>query len=336
MIIRYTKLPMCIISKKNRWYLMCEIMGDFRIRFWGTRGSIPAPGPGTVKYGGNTSCIEVRCGQEIIVLDAGTGIRELGNELTKENPSKISILFSHVHWDHIQGMPFFQPASINDCHIRLYGNLTWKTKLEQSLKLQMKSPNFPTTLERKYNNGKNMKYIDIDGESRFNIGQNKQISIQSFKLRHPNDAFGFRIEYNGKSMVYATDTESLPTLDDKLIGVSGSTDLLIHDAQYTRREYYGFDGSSKKNWGHSTPEAAAKIAQASKVKKLVLFHHDPYHHDLQIDEMVKSASEIFPNTIAAYEGMAINLTNDIMVLNESYSGEICKSTLYSLTAEAAS
>jgi len=286
---------------------MSSPVGDFRVKFWGTRGSIPTPGPGTVKYGGNTACVEVRCGKELIILDAGTGIRNLGMELLKEMPVKASILFSHVHWDHIQGFTFFQPACIPGNEFKLYGNKSWDTKLENALKLQMQTPNWPITLEELNAVGSKMEYIDIDFGTTFRIGNSDKIIVRSAELRHPDKAFAFRIEYGGKSMVYATDTENLPEPGEDIIELAQGTDLLIHDAQYSHEEYYGSGDNSKANWGHSTPEAAARTAIAANVKELVLFHHDPYHDDETIDRMLSAAAVIFPNTLAASEGMVVGL-----------------------------
>ena len=150
---------------------MSSTAGKFRIKFWGTRGSIPTPGPGTLKYGGNTSCVEVRCGNELVIIDAGTGIRNLGAELLKKTPVKAAILFSHVHWDHIQGIPFFRPAYTPGNEFRLYGSKNWDTRLEYALKLQMQSPNFPVTFEELNEVGAQMEYIDIDAGTVFHIGK---------------------------------------------------------------------------------------------------------------------------------------------------------------------
>jgi len=286
---------------------MSKPSGELIIRFWGTRGSIPTPGPETLKYGGNTSCVEVRCGEEIVILDAGTGIRNLGMELLKEMPVKASMLFSHMHWDHIQGIPFFRPAYVPGNEFRLYGNKDWETRLEYALKWQMQSPNFPVTLEAMNAVGAKMEYIDIDAGSVFHVGDTEQITVRSIELRHPDKAFGFRIEYDGKSLVYATDTESLPEPDKNLVELAHGADLLIHDAQYTIEEYYGVNHDPRRTWGHSTPEAAAEVAIAANVKKLALFHHDPYHDDATVDQMLQSTRAIFPNTIAASEGMLIKL-----------------------------
>ena len=152
-----------------------------------------------------------------------------------------------------------------------------------------------------------MEYIDIGAGTVFQVGDTDPVTIRSSELHHPDKVFGFRIEYGGRSLVYATDTESLPKPDEQLMELALGADLLIHDAQYTNDEYYGLDGEPRDNWGHSTPEAAAAMAIATNVKKLVLFHHDPYHDDAQVDQMLQTASAIFPDTIAASENMVIEL-----------------------------
>ena len=311
---------------------MCRPLDEFSVRFWGTRGSIPSPGPETLKYGGNTSCVEVRCGGELIILDAGTGIRNLGTELMKEMPVKASILFSHVHWDHIQGIPFFRPAYISGNEFKLYGSKNWDTKLKDVLKWQMHKPCFPMTLEEVNAVGAKMEYTDIDAGTIFSIGDNDEITVRTAELRHPDRAFGFRIEYNGRSLVYATDTEGSPMPDEALVELSYGTDLLIHDAQYTSKEYYELSSDCGINWGHSTPEAAVEVAIAANVKELALFHHNPYHDDATIDRMLEEASAIFPNTVAAYEDMVIEL-QPAMVPAQFRTEEMSLPLVYSLVPE---
>jgi phosphoribosyl 1,2-cyclic phosphodiesterase len=283
-----------------------EPLDTIKVKFWGTRGSIPAPGLGTLKYGGNTACVEVRCGEELVIIDAGSGIVGLGTELSKEASVKASILFSHLHWDHIQGIPFFGPAYISGNEFRLYGSKDWDTKLEYALRLQMQSPSSPASLE---GFRAEMKYIDIieDGAV-FKVGSKDQITVRNVALSHPNGSFAFRIEYGDKNLVYASDTNNVPKPDERLVELARGTDLLIHDAQYTNEEYYGSEnGTSKETYGHSTPEAAAQVAAAANAKKLFLFHHDFLHDDAAIERMVQMASTIFPNTAAASEGIVTEL-----------------------------
>ena len=302
---------------------MYNLDGELMVRFWGTRGSIPAPGPETLRYGGNTACVEVRCGEEIIIFDAGTGIRNLGTELLKEMPVRASILFSHMHWDHIQGIPFFQPAYVPGNEFRLYGNKDWDTKLEYVLRWQMQRSNFPVTLEDVSAVGAKMEYIDIEAGSVFHIGDTNQITVQSIELRHPDKAFGFRIDYEDKSLVYATDTENMPRPDRNLVELAYGADILIHDAQYTTEEYYGKYGDAREAWGHSTSEAAAAVALSANVKKLILFHHDPYHDDAKVAQMSRAASAIFPNTVVASENMTIKLQRATELQRITVPAEFC-------------
>ena len=286
---------------------MSRFSGDFRIEFWGTRGLIPVPGAETVKYGGNTACVEVRCGREIIILDAGTGIRELGTKFLRESSTRASILFSHMHWDHIQGMPFFRPAYVPGNEFKLYGNKNWDVTLEATLGGQMRKPSFPISLNEMHAIGAKMEYINIDFGTTFEIGDSQKITVHSAELNHPQRAFGFRIEYNGRSLVYATDVESLPHPGRELLELASGADLLIHDAQYTAEEYYKLSHNNDRSCGHSTPEAAARVALEAGVNKLALFHHDPHHDDKTVDRMLRKARETFPNTVAASEGMVIEL-----------------------------
>jgi len=278
----------------------------FSIKFWGTRGSIPAPGPKTVKYGGNTACIEVRYGNELLILDAGTGINGLGTELSNGHPINGSILFSHTHWDHIQGMPFFRPAYNPWNHFRLYGNKNWDITLKDALRIQMRRPNFPVNLDDIGLEGAKIGFINIGVGESFQVGFRDKATVTSFELHHTDQAIGFRIDYMGRSIVYATDNEGIDP-DDKVIKVAQEADILIHDAQYSYEEYFGLNGNFKKGFGHSIPENAAKTALAARVKLLVMFHHDPYHDDKTVDEMLEATSRIFSKTIAASEGLKLYL-----------------------------
>ena len=275
-----------------------------RIKFWGVRGSVPVPGPGTVKTGGNTSCVEVRCGKHLIILDAGTGIRMLGNELFKEGRIEAHIFISHVHWDHIQGFPFFGPAFIKDNKFFLYGGKNVTTTLEEALYGQMNYPNFPVMIK---DLPSGIAFNDLDEGEVITIGDN-EVMVNNVKLNHPNGVYSYRIDHGGSSLVYATDTEHYATPDSKLIEFARGADLLIYDAQYFPEEYTGESGGgSKVGWGHSTMVEGARVAKEAGIKKLVLFHHDPMHTDDLIDEKERRAKEHFENSIAAREGMVIEL-----------------------------
>ncbi len=272
---------------------------QFFIRVWGARGSIPSPGPKTVKYGGNTSCLEVRCGNEIIILDAGTGIRSLGDLLLKEMPIHATILLSHAHWDHIQGFPFFTPVFLDGNSFDIYGET--KIDIEETLRLQMMYPTFPVTLDELQST---IHFHDIKLHGHIQV---KDVKINYDSLNHPGGVTGYKIEYKGKSIVYATDTEHFRCVDQTLLKLAKDCDILFYDATYTDDEYSGKVGFPKTTWGHSTWEAGVEIAQAANVKKLILWHHEPSHEDSLIDEIEQNAQKIFKETYAAYEGMVISL-----------------------------
>ncbi len=278
-----------------------------RITFWGVRGSIPTPGPGTVEIGGNTSCVEVRAGKALVILDGGTGLRLLGQKLLQEMPFTAHVFFSHVHWDHIQGFPFFAPAFAGGNTIHLYGGNNVSRTLEETLAGQMDYPSFPVQLSQM---ASTMKFQDlVEGQVlEIDAGDGK-LRVTNARGNHPNGVWAYRLEYGGKSVVYATDTEHYAVVDPKLSALAKNTDVLIYDSQYTPEEYAGTAGTggSKVGWGHSTIEEAAKLAKHCGAKQLVLFHHDPLQSDDAVKEKERRTREWFPNTIAAYEGLQIEL-----------------------------
>jgi phosphoribosyl 1,2-cyclic phosphodiesterase len=278
-----------------------------RVKFWGVRGSIPAPGPETSRYGGNTACVEVNIEDEILVLDSGTGIRKLGLDLINRGikPIVASIFISHTHWDHIQGFPFFTPLFVPGNTFRIYGGKTFSATLEQALDGQMQHPNFPVLLKQlastlRFHNMREGDSLTIDLNPEVS---NDPIHVTYERLFHPNGVFCYRIDYQGKSVVYATDNEpGGPEFDKRLIRIARNADILIFDAQYTPEEY-----PTKKGWGHSTWLDGVKVAKRADVKQLVLFHHDPERTDAGIEEIVEQAKKQFPATVAAYEGMELTL-----------------------------
>jgi phosphoribosyl 1,2-cyclic phosphodiesterase len=279
-----------------------------KIQFWGVRGSIPTPGPDTVTIGGNTSCVEVRAGKALLVFDGGTGLRMLGKKLVKEMPLEAHIFFSHVHWDHIQGFPFFDPAFVAGNAIHLYGGNNVSRTLEETLAGQMDHPNFPVHLT---DMGAKMTFHDIKEGAAVVLddGQGKQIQITTARGNHPNGVWAYRVEHAGKSFVYATDTEHYAELDRELLRLAKNVDVLVYDSQYTPEEYMGVAGTggSKVGWGHSTYAEAAKLAAAASAKKLVLFHHDPLQSDAQVKDKERRAQAIFSNSLAAYEGLVLEI-----------------------------
>ena len=274
-----------------------------QITFWGVRGSIPTPGPDTIEIGGNTSCVEVRAGKTLLVFDGGTGLRLLGKKLVKEMPITAHIFFSHVHWDHIQGFPFFDPAFVKGNTIHLYGGNNVSRTLEETLAGQMDHPSFPVHLT---DMGAKMTFNDLaEGQ----VLQLDDVTISTARGNHPNGVWIYRVDHGGKSIVYATDTEHYKELDPALLKVASGVDVLIYDSQYTPEEYTGRAGTGgpKVGWGHSTFDEAVKLATAAKAKKLVLFHHDPLQNDAQVRAKEKRAQALFANSLAAYEGLVIDL-----------------------------
>jgi phosphoribosyl 1,2-cyclic phosphodiesterase len=274
-----------------------------RIKMWGVRGSIPTPGPSTVEFGGNTSCYEVRCGDTLVILDGGTGLRLLGQDLLKQMPFEAWMFFSHVHWDHIQGFPFFTPAFVRGNKIHLYGGLNVSRTLEETLAGQMDYPSFPVHLSEM---GAGMTFRDLYEGETISIGPKSDVTVTNARGNHPNGVYAYRVEHGGKSVVYITDSEHYSIVDPKLKKLSMGADVLIFDAMYTPEEYSGaVGGGPKTGWGHATYEAGCELARAAGVKRLVLHHHDPSQTDDMVREKERRAQALFPNTIAAREGLVI-------------------------------
>ncbi len=273
-----------------------------RVRFWGVRGSVATAGASTASVGGNTSCVEVRCGDELIILDAGTGLRALGAQLPRGRSVNASILLSHFHWDHIQGFPFFTPAYVPGNLIDLYGPERAAGKdgnIRGAFEAQMRAPHFPVGMETMR---ATLGFFPVASGQVFQIGAAR---ITAASACHPNGCLAYRIEHDGCSVVYATDTEHLPDgrVDESLRQLAQGADVLIYDAQYTDDEY----AAGKKGWGHSTPTEGVRLAQAAGVGQLVLFHHDPTHDDFHVARIEAETRRHFAATTAAREGLTIAL-----------------------------
>jgi phosphoribosyl 1,2-cyclic phosphodiesterase len=280
-----------------------------QITFWGVRGSIPSPGPNTVQIGGNTSCVEVRAGKSILIFDGGTGLRMLGKKLAPEMPLTAHMFFSHVHWDHIQGFPFFEPAFVAGNVFHLYGGNNVSRTLEETLEGQMDHPNFPVHLTAM---GAKMTFRDLaEGEPvEIEDGEGAKVRVTNARGNHPQGVFAYRVEHRGGAIVYATDTEHYDgRIDEKLVALARGADVLIYDSQYTPEEYAGTAGTggSKKGWGHSTFEEGARIAKLAGARRLVLFHHDPAQSDAAVREKEKRARALFPDVVAAHEGLTLEI-----------------------------
>lgn len=272
-----------------------------RITFWGVRGSIAAAGGATVQVGGNTTCVEVQCGDVRLIFDAGTGIRVLGRHLMKELPLRAHVLFTHTHWDHIQGLPFFGPAFVPGGVLDLYGAARPGPTLREVLATQMTQPFFPVTLDAF---GAELRFHEVEPRRPIHIGD---ATVTAAALNHPDGVVAYRVDWRGASVVFATDTEHYSVVDPRLTRLARGVDVLIHDAQYTAEEYSGASGMPRLGWGHSTVEAAVAQAKASGVARLVLFHHDPDRDDAGVADLEARARAGFPATDAAREGMVIEL-----------------------------
>ena len=272
------------------------------IEFFGVRGSIATAGPQTVRYGGNTSCVSVRAGDRELVFDAGSGLRPAGNRIRPGH--RVDLFLSHLHWDHIQGFPFFRPAFIpgNEVNIRaIQHEGPHYTPVGQVLADQMKPPCFPVTLDVM---GGDLNFIDVpQGE----IIRLDDVEVRHAAVDHPNGCFSYRVDHNGRSVVYATDLEHGEDIDAALVELCQGADILIYDAMYTPEEYEGQDGPSRHGWGHSTYEAGAAVAEAAGVSQLILFHHDPAHDDDFMDALLDRARKRRSSTDIAREGMVITL-----------------------------
>lgn len=274
-----------------------------KIKFWGVRGSVPTPWAEAMQVGGNTSCVQLfyehEEGQNLIILDAGTGIRLLGRDLIKNaqhRPRHIHLLLSHTHWDHIQGLPFFSLLNYPDNQLTIYGaNKPHKT-LEEVVRGQMQYEYFPVALHEA---AASVSFRPIAEES-FQIGP---LNIRSAAFNHPGGVYGYRIETDDQVFVYATDMEyTTDTLDPRLIEFARGADLLIYDAQYTPEEHH-----SKQGWGHSNHLLAAHVAREADVGQLFLFSHDPDHSDAELEAMEAEAQAVFPATQLAREGVTVTL-----------------------------
>ncbi len=274
-----------------------------RIRFWGTRGSIPTPGQRTVRYGGNTACVEVRSDSgALLVLDAGTGLRELGVQLAQNGNGTVSLdlFISHLHWDHIQGIPFFRPAYDARTAIRVHAP-RHSRPVKDLLGLGMDDPFFPVDLDAV---PAKLEIDEIDENAERRVGP---FHVRGTRLFHPAPALAYRIEADGKTLVYATDTEDpFSGHENPVVKLAHGADVLIHDAQYVNGDY-------KKGWGHSTAETAIDVAIRAGAKKVVLYHHDPDRSDDALDKIALDAQRLAKQkggeieVLVAYEGLEIDL-----------------------------
>lgn len=312
-----------------------------KVHFWGVRGSYPVPGPGSVRYGGNTSCVEVRCGDPQnptrLILDAGTGLRRLSKELMQtefgEGKGRAHLLVSHTHWDHIQGLPFFAPLYQAGNHFQVYARQRDDTHLRTVFALQSDNPYFPVPFDAA---AADVDFTELSDDAQFEIGP---VKVRCTRLNHPWIAIAFRLDYEGASVAYVTDTApfrdilieqkfirqppkpgdplhpedaaKLQAMRDGVVRLCEGANLVIYDTQFTPAEY-----AQRPHWGHSCPEDAIEIVNAAGAPALMLFHHAPERTDQQIDDLLThhraqqaeagNKLEIY----AAYEGMEFEITKN--------------------------
>lgn len=277
---------------------MVKKPNNFRVTFWGVRGSLPVPGPATVKYGGNTSCVQVEIGRRLFIMDAGTGIYHLGQYLIRTREKvKGDIFISHTHWDHIQGFPFFAPAFVKGNHFTVYGQSKVNSHFADLMKGQMTYQHFPVSLSEM---GSTIDFHELYSGAELDLGDG--IQLRTVHTNHPNGSLAYRLDHEGRSCCYVTDTEHYSYVDSKLCKFIENADLVIYDCNYTDEEYPLFLG-----YGHSTWQEGIKLMESSGAKKLVLFHHDKSRSDEDMEKLENEARERYLNCLAAREGLVIPL-----------------------------
>jgi phosphoribosyl 1,2-cyclic phosphodiesterase len=278
-----------------------------RIRIWGCRGSLATPGPDTVRYGGNTSCIEVRLADEdIVILDAGTGIRLLGHSLEGSKVRRIDLLLTHLHLDHLEGLGFFSPLWDPSVELHIWGPASPMQSLRERIATYLSPPLFPVHLS------------DVPSRVVFHDAMEEEVRIGSARIVsqpiiHSGPTVGYRIEEDDRILAYLTDHEPAHGADLREaapewvsgFGIAQGADLLVHDCQYTEEEYPEHVG-----WGHSSTVQVADFARMTKVQRLLLFHHDPMHGDDELDRMLARVRELAGTAFEvdmAREGLEIDL-----------------------------
>jgi len=309
-------------------------MSDFKVKFRGVRGSYPIAKKEYLKYGGNTSCVEVRVGGHLIILDAGTGMIDVGNEVLRDyiasgvnpqdrTPVNATVLLSHIHLDHIQGFTFFRPLHIPSTVMNVYGNVNYNETLSDELAELLFGKSFPLDLGNIAGNlnirdigetegiilrrGENPVVKRIEKEEDLNVGEDDVLITCYRSYAHPQEGvIIYKISYKGKTLVYATDKESYLGGDKKLTNFARGCSLLIHDAQYTTEDYLN-SYVPKQGYGHSTFDMAIECQNQTGAEKLVFFHFDPEYDDEKLDSIGEQYKAYSDRAILAYEGLEIDL-----------------------------
>ena len=270
-------------------------------RFWGVRGSVPVSGARYGRYGGNTSCVEVRCGGTVLVFDAGSGLRELGQALAREGCADLDLFLSHSHVDHVIGFPFFAFAFRGGNRLRVWsGHQGEGGTTEGAVRHLMSAPLFPITPDL-FPAEVSFHDFRAGGRPGGELLAKRGISIRTAPLRHPNGAVGYRVEYGGRSICYVTDTEHEPGApDENVLALAAGADVMIYDAMFTDEEL-----PRHRGWGHSTWEEGARLCRAAGVATYAIFHHAPERDDEALDRIGAAARRLFPGSVVAREGMVL-------------------------------
>ena len=271
----------------------------FSVKFWGVRGSMSSSATHHDRHGGNTACLEVICGNQTLILDAGSGLRFLGNKLARKPVGPLHLMFTHCHYDHISGLPFFAPFYSPETKISIWsGHLRGENKTANMVQDYMRPPFFPV--------GPEVFSADIqyrDFEAGDHLTPKKGIAVETIALNHHDGCVGYRINYSGRSLCYITDTCHVPgTPDQELIAFVRDADIMIYDATYSDSEFPKF-----ANFGHSTWQEGIRVSQAAGVKRYCMFHHRPSRTDKVLDRIGAQARKRFPRSIIAREGLTVRL-----------------------------
>ncbi len=270
---------------------------DFFIQFWGARGSIPCPGGDMVRYGGNTSCLEIRCGSDVLILDGGTGLRVFDHSRSGVGPLEADVFFTHTHLDHICGWPYFASLLDPQSMINVWcGHLLPDHNIEQILGGLLREPFMPVQ-----NQGIRARVDYRDFTAGETLNPRSGVTLHTAPLNHPQGATGYRVEFGGKSICYITDTEHQPGEPDRnILGLIEGADVVIYDSTYTDEEF-----PTHVTWGHSTWREGVRLCDAANVGQFVVFHHDPDHDDSFMDGIAEDVERVRPGSVVAREGMVL-------------------------------